>query len=240
MNKQILRSLIMTAALSAMMAGPAFADQVWDFGSLFSNTQKNTNLGSNVTFTQGSNWVTATAVTPSPWTASNCTMSSTPTAGAPCLFAKVTSGDPGETGLGLLPNDDKEIFFPDGIALQANPDNHILSIGIASVQSGESWAVAGCNAMMTSCSVVDSGVGNGSSDMVTVGLSGDFFASYVVYVPCAVGTSCSGTTAGGEDNILLVSATTSVPEPGALALFGAGLLGCALFISRRRRAQTQI
>lgn len=29
---------------------------------------------------------------------------------------------------------------------------------------------------------------------------------------------------------------TKTPEPGALALFGAGLLGCALFISRRRRA----
>ena len=32
---------------------------------------------------------------------------------------------------------------------------------------------------------------------------------------------------------------TSVPEPGALALFAAGLLGCALFINRRRRAARQ-
>ena len=29
---------------------------------------------------------------------------------------------------------------------------------------------------------------------------------------------------------------TTVPEPGTLALFGAGLLGCALFIARRRAA----
>lgn len=29
----------------------------------------------------------------------------------------------------------------------------------------------------------------------------------------------------------------TVPEPGTLALFGAGLLGCALVISRRRRAR---
>jgi hypothetical protein len=29
---------------------------------------------------------------------------------------------------------------------------------------------------------------------------------------------------------------TSTPEPGALVLFGAGLLGCAVFIGRRRRA----
>ncbi|MGC8519551.1 MAG: PEP-CTERM sorting domain-containing protein [Steroidobacteraceae bacterium] len=32
---------------------------------------------------------------------------------------------------------------------------------------------------------------------------------------------------------------TSVAEPGALALFGAGLLGCALFINRRRRASRE-
>ncbi len=32
---------------------------------------------------------------------------------------------------------------------------------------------------------------------------------------------------------------TSVPEPGPLALFAAGLLGCALFINRRRRASRQ-
>ena len=32
---------------------------------------------------------------------------------------------------------------------------------------------------------------------------------------------------------------TQTPEPGALAMFGAGLLGCALFINRRRRASRQ-
>ena len=32
---------------------------------------------------------------------------------------------------------------------------------------------------------------------------------------------------------------TQAPEPGALAMFAAGLLGCALFINRRRRASRQ-
>ncbi len=32
---------------------------------------------------------------------------------------------------------------------------------------------------------------------------------------------------------------TETPEPGALAIFGAGLLGCAVFINRRRRAARQ-
>ena len=35
------------------------------------------------------------------------------------------------------------------------------------------------------------------------------------------------------------SPPVETPEPGALAIFGAGLLGCALFINRRRRAARQ-
>ncbi len=41
-------------------------------------------------------------------------------------------------------------------------------------------------------------------------------------VICAQGSTCSP--------------PVSTPEPGALAIFAAGLLGCALFINRRRRA----
>lgn len=35
------------------------------------------------------------------------------------------------------------------------------------------------------------------------------------------------------------SSIVPTPEPGTLAIFGAGLLGCALFINRRRRASRQ-
>ena len=41
--------------------------------------------------------------------------------------------------------------------------------------------------------------------------------------------------ANGAPSELSFRNVTEAPEPGALALFGAGLLGCALFIGRRRR-----
>ena len=41
--------------------------------------------------------------------------------------------------------------------------------------------------------------------------------------------------ANGAPSVLSFSNVTEASEPGALALFGAGLLGCALFVARRRR-----
>lgn len=41
--------------------------------------------------------------------------------------------------------------------------------------------------------------------------------------------------ANGAPSQLTFRNVTEAPEPGTLALFGAGLLGCALFIARRRR-----
>ncbi len=43
----------------------------------------------------------------------------------------------------------------------------------------------------------------------------------------------NGTTFSVDDQI------TATPEPGALVMFAAGLLGCAVFINRRRRASRQ-
>src|SRR5579885_772927 len=49
-------------------------------------------------------------------------------------------------------------------------------------------------------------------------------------------TSCTskGCTSFSTDGDI-----TSAPEPGTLALFGGGLLGCALFVGRRRRSQSR-
>ena len=46
--------------------------------------------------------------------------------------------------------------------------------------------------------------------------------------------------ANGAPSQLTFQNVTEAPEPGALALFGAGLLGCALFIGRRRRMSRSI
>ncbi|MGC8520091.1 MAG: PEP-CTERM sorting domain-containing protein [Steroidobacteraceae bacterium] len=46
--------------------------------------------------------------------------------------------------------------------------------------------------------------------------------------------------ANGAPSELSFQNVTEAPEPGALALFGAGLLGCALFIGRRRRMSRSI
>jgi hypothetical protein len=46
---------------------------------------------------------------------------------------------------------------------------------------------------------------------------------------------------GGDPSYSVdTTVTQAVPEPGTLALFGAGLLGCALVVSRRRRVPSAL
>jgi len=232
MNKNLLRSMILTVAMSAGLVGTAAADQIWNFSSLLGSSKHNTSLGATYTFTQGTNWMTATAVVPM-WTQSTCD-------GQPCLYDKFVSGEPSESGLGLKPGNENEINFPDGIALQSGHSDPISGIEIGSLQTGESWALAGCSASFSGCTVLDTGVGGGTDGTMWInGLGSDMFGSYIVYVPCSTGSKCDGSKASGGNNILLLAATT-VPEPGVLALFGAGLLGCAIFVGRRRRAAHRV
>jgi hypothetical protein len=75
-------------------------------------------------------------------------------------------------------------------------------------------------------------LGNGSKSMSVLG-GPDTIRSYSLTV---VDTFSAG---GGIDPSYSVDTTVTqaVPEPGTLALFGAGLLGCAFIVSRRRRAR---
>lgn len=70
--------------------------------------------------------------------------------------------------------------------------------------------------------------------MYTVGPSSGSYSSYTLSI-FQTFTGCSGSKTCAVYNSVDGS-LTSASEPGALAIFGAGLLGCALFVSRRRRA----
>lgn len=227
MSKYLLRSLAAAAVLSAAVAGTASANTVWNFASLAGSSNANTSLGATYTFNQSGAWLMAAAVIPS-WTVSNGSCSSA----QPCLFDKVLTGDPSETGLGLTPNVNNEIYNPDGIALTSSPGLHLSGLEIGSVQTGESWAVVGCSATYGSCTTIDSGIGGTAGSTVSItDLSP--YASYIVYVPCANSSSCMNSTTDGSNNIVLMSATT-VPEPGTLAFMAAGLFGLGWIIRRRR------
>jgi hypothetical protein len=109
-----------------------------------------------------------------------------------------------------------------------------------SVTSSAYWDTANtyfCNSADTasldcgSSDLIGSLTLNSGSKSLSVAGGPDTIRSYSVTI---VDTFSAGL---GSDPSYSVDTTVTVPEPGVLALFGAGLLGCALVISRRRRAR---
>ena len=217
-------TLLAFAAASA----PAFAGMMnWNFLTLAGNpAQPGASLmGTSYTFTQGSMSLTANSMTLS---GSSWVM------GTADLYAK-NGGTADEDGLGLTgdPSGAHEIYYPNGIELTGF-SGHISDVMIGSLQgtasNGESWAVFGSNDG-TAWTELGSGMGGLTENFNSASLMG--YSDLIITDPSATPYLNS------NDIVLMGVTTTTVPEPGTLALFGAALLGCALFISRRRRRVRQ-
>jgi hypothetical protein len=237
-------SLAAATVVAYALTAPSMAT-TWDFVALGGGVDQP--LGSTFTFAQGSESVAAFALAPGgapgSWTegtfaASGCGGA---TANDPCLYAK-GAGTPfpsAEHGLGLVPDNDHEIFRPDGIGIVAS--SAVSAIQITSVQLDESWQVQACSAGFVGCVTVAQGVG-GSGGTALVNVSGAALGGgevFVVDVPCTNKSPCLGGTTDFSNDIMLSSITTGArkveaPEPATLALFAFALicLGAAL----RRRA----
>lgn len=71
-------------------------------------------------------------------------------------------------------------------------------------------------------------------------LGGDYSSVYITKDISFNASNCADCSTHAALSIIDQRFST-VPEPGTLALFGAGLLGCAIFVGRRRRAsQTRV
>ena len=70
-----------------------------------------------------------------------------------------------------------------------------------------------------------------------ISLGGDYSSLYITKdISYNAGTCSSSCTASLS---IIDQRFSTVPEPGTLALFGGSLLGCALFVGRRRRSKTR-
>ena len=111
-----------------------------------------------------------------------------------------------------------------------------------SVTTSAYWDTANtyfCNSANTAANDCTSGtligsltLNNTSAGMSTLG-GPDTIRSYSITVIDTFAAGATGDPAYSVDSTV----TQAVPEPGTLALFGAGLLGCALVIGHRRRAR---
>jgi VPDSG-CTERM motif len=188
-----------TTMIMALAAMGALATQANAVTFDFQSNGSNVDLGTTSTFTVGGISLTA----------SGFLTNGTPTD----LYAKFTLGNPSETGLGTNIDSDHEVNTTDFIqlTLPTSPPTNFNLVLLASVQFGEQAKVYFSTTPGSFAGATLIGTITNADGSVTI--------------PAADQTGFIDITAGAA-NILLESATVSVPDSGsAVALLGIALAG---------------
>lgn len=238
MQRKLLILLVIVAALSLGMVGMAQATATWQFaptvpsnitGDIGSNSFVFTDTTSGYNVPLPAYAFTAANVPPNP-IAIGGTWDPTPLTDIN-LYAKVTAGDPGETGLGLTPTTAHEIQVNTFIALDSLPMKNLgyngLSLGIGSMQAGEGFYLWGYNPVADPLSLTLLATATGLPDVQSINVPD--FASYQFF---AISATPPGTT--NTSDVLILNGAQAVPVPPAVLLFGSGLVGLATFGRSRK------